>query len=143
MKSRLAGPLVVLAAIGSLAAPTAAQAGTNQCANGQACVWKNKDYLDLFRGMTSTANDYRTITWNDGSYDLNDEVSAVRSQGNSCRLKFFADRNQGGHWIYFNAVKEGFNYQDPYLANGGGTGTYSTEGWNDRISSHQFVDCTL
>lgn len=120
-----------------------ANAGTNQCWNGAACVWKNSSYTGLFRGMTTSSMNYPITPWSDGTYSLGDEVSSVRSQGNSCRLRFVRNINQdpNDQYIYFNRVADGYNYQDPYLSNGGGSGPWSGQNWNDRISSHKFVDC--
>ena len=134
-------PLGCLAVLG-IATP--ATAGTDQCWNGAACVWKNSSYTNLFRGMVTSSKDYHVTAWSDGTFSLGDEVSSVRSQGNTCRVKFFRNRNyeDTDKFIYFNRVADGSNYQDPYLSNGGGAGPWAGENWNDRISSHRFVDCT-
>ena len=125
-----------------VAAP--AQAGTEQCYNGAACVWQHSSYSGKFRGMTQDANNYGGIVWADWQYSnrfIATQVSSVRSQGNSCDVRFYDSTDGLGQSIYFDRVSDGYNYQDPYLANGGGTGTASGQNWDNRIRSHRFVNC--
>lgn len=149
--TRLSRALVVagLAAATTFTMPAAALAGTGQCTDGKACVWKDNTYSGRFRGMANDANDYKNITWNGVGWDIyineaspyKAHVSSVRSQGVNCKLRFYDKAEGDGDWIHFNRVLDGSNYQDPYLANGGGTGAYSSENWDNRIRSHRFVHC--
>jgi hypothetical protein len=125
----------------------AASAQADDCTSTHACVWQNSDYNtgwylgNGFRAMTQSDQYYTLTTWSDVAGNLNDAVSSVKSYGGSCRLRFFTDEKYAGSSIYFNRVADGSNYEDPLLSNGGGTGTASGQNWDDRISSHQFVDC--
>lgn len=126
-----------------LAAP--AQAGTEQCFNGAACVWKDNTYSGRWRGMVNNMNDYYTVIWSDhvpyGNNYINQDVSSVRNQGVSCDVRFHEGADGSGGHIYSKRVVDGVNYQDPYLTNGGGTGTASSQNWDNRIRSHRFTFC--
>lgn len=130
-----------LALVAVLGGAASAQADGSQCTSTRACVWGNNDYGGVFRGMTLSDQYYTQTAWADGSLNLNDRVSSVKSYGASCRVLFYSDEQYGGENIYFLRVADGSNYEDPMLSNGGGTGSAASENWDNRISSHQFVNC--
>ncbi|KAB7739566.1 hypothetical protein GA707_20175 [Nostocoides sp. F2B08] len=90
-------------------------------------------------------DDYYTVIWSDhvpyGNNYINRDVSSVRNQGVSCDVRFHELTGGRGEWLYFDRVSEGVNYQDPYLANGGGSSAYRGENWDNRILSHRFTNC--
>lgn len=123
-----------------------ASAATPRCTDGKVCVWEDDDYEGSKRSMEYNGNDYSTIFYSNwvGTYSdkpLNDSITSVRNQGLSCDVYFYEHAYHKGASIKFDRVNEGFNYQDPYLKNGGGSGSSSGQNWNDRISSHRWGNC--
>ena len=142
----VATTMLALVAVFGGAASAQADDGSD-CTRTRVCVWENQDYWENmngsgFRGMTQSDQYYSETSWSDNSApNINDKVSSVKSYGASCRVRFFTDEKYGGSSIYFKRVADGYNYEDPMLSDGGGTGSASGQNWDDRISSHQFVDC--
>lgn len=134
--------LALIAATAITAQP--ATASLSQCYSGAVCLWGENNYTGAFKGMTRNAYDYRTIKWNYPyhAYSIHNGANSVRNQGNSCLVVLYAGLQHTGPAIMFNRVNQGINYQDPYLANGGGVGyngRYASENWQNRISSHEWI----
>lgn len=70
---------------------------------------------------------------------------AVANYGASCRIRMYEDANLEGESISFDSkfVDKKW-YDDTKLSDGAGVDDKSdwNENWNDRLSSHQWVDCT-
>ncbi|GAB3083032.1 hypothetical protein GCM10027186_47790 [Micromonospora schwarzwaldensis] len=117
-----------------------AYATESQCGSTSVCLWGEDDYSGCFRGMSTTkVDDYATIRWaSPCTARIDNGANSVKNEGTSCSVRLYDGVNQSGSFILFNRELDGANFRDPYLANGGGTGSSSGQNWQDRISSHLF-----
>lgn len=129
LRKWLAAPLATLMLLSglSLAAP-AAQADSG-CASGWACVWNRYSYTGAW-----AAND------RDGALRITSDKAGVAktksasawANGKNCYQTYFYD-SAGQYFILDSEQVRGYNYRDPNLSNGAGTGRYAGQNWNDRV----------
>lgn len=139
-KKLVAGLVGVLSAAGIAFAPVAAQASIAQCSTGYACLWGENDYSGCFYQSAVDRDGLPTWATCTGA-NANNGANSVRNEGQSCNVVFFDQTGRVGPGILFNRVADGYNFQDPYLGNGGGVGFnggVATQNWNNRISSLDF-----
>jgi hypothetical protein len=133
-RNRLMAIAASAVALGGMLAPVA-QADIGQCPSGAGCAWTTADYGGSFQ---DAQNGVRYT----GIFFVN-QISSVKSNGNTNCSRFWDGDNYTGDYIYFSRPARGGIYQDPNLTNGGGYGSTNTANWNDRIGSMNWQTCPL
>lgn len=124
----------------AVVAPAGASASTAQCGAGNACIWGENSYTGLVKGFTGSQAAF--TSWNGSTVSAGNGANSIFNRS-GCTTYWYDYTNYGGHGKVFNTESTGFNYIDPDLGNGGGTGIaggYSSEPFANRIESVKF--CT-
>ncbi|MEV0388785.1 peptidase inhibitor family I36 protein [Nonomuraea sp. NPDC050643] len=134
--SVIAGACVAALAWGVSVAPAHAANLDANCDDNEVCLYKNSSFQATagIHDRTSDDNDYDGNSFLNCSINcgLNDEVSSIRNTRN-VQMFFYQHRNGGGAKLHVAAEGSRANLaQDPLGA----------DTWNDRISSHCWLDTT-
>lgn len=128
-----------LAGVGLGAGPSSA--ANSQCPTGAACIWGGNDYTGCFFDRQISGKVTYWESCSGSRISATNGANSAKNEGTSCDARFYDWSDQTGKYIQFNRMSSGASYQDPYLANGGGLGSYNGENWQNRISSIRFVNC--
>lgn len=129
------GIAAVLAVAGVGAAGPASAAEIGICTTGWACTFPYNNY-------EYTNNYQQNYQYSISDFFVGDNwADSVMSYGRSCRTSWYKNANYGGASFYMMRQADGYNYQDPNLSNGAGSGPYSGSNFSNSLTSLKFVDC--
>jgi hypothetical protein len=142
MRNVMMGAALVMSTVGlGMVAAAPAQAATSDCPSGRSCTWKDSSYVTDGRGGDRLAFQQNLVNFGNGYFysvgasgfynNANDSASSVFNNGNSCRSAYYKDAGYGT-LAFSLATKVG----DANLGNNVGQ---APGGWNDNLSSGQFV----
>lgn len=133
MRIVLAGVLAV--GIGTAGAGSAQAAS---CTAGYACLWVDNNYSG-----TSWGNTVNTGSYNIWTTGINDAASSVWANGAQCKYTtWYKDPGQTGDWFYLRSQSHfATYYRDAKLSDGAGYAGYTTQNFNDKLSSWKFSGC--
>lgn len=69
-------------------------------------------------------------------------ASSAAANGGTCDATRFYDNgaaSTGSYFVLNSRTLAGVNYRDPKLSNGAGTGPYSAQNWDNRVSRIVFT----
>lgn len=141
---KLAVGALGVALVAIVGTPGTAFASVSQCKSGNVCLWGENTYSGCFAQYSGNQPDYTKLTWQQTcriGVRINDGANSVKNHGTRCSVALFQNIHYTGPAILFNSQAQGYNYEDPKLGNGGGTGYnghYNGQNWQDRISSHKW-----
>lgn len=136
--SRVSRSVVVVGAALSLLFTGSAVAQANdlaQCQMFRACLFNDLGYSKLGRSMEFNVSE---IAW-----PQNDQATSLKTNAMECNSRYYEHKGYTGRSIDFGHLgRAGSITADSDLRNGGGSGNYKTENWDDRISSVKFMNCS-
>lgn len=138
------GALIISVALTPLIT-TSTVSHASSCSGGYACLWENSNYSAGKVAIGIKSSNFKTISWDNKSGNVNDKVSSVNNRGSLCDMVLWADTGYKGAAIRFNRPSKGGISRDPHLKNGGGynyRGTKShKKNWDNRASSLSWTHC--
>lgn len=106
-----------------------------QCPMFRACLFNDLSYSKLGRSMEFNVSE---IAW-----PQNDQATSLKTNAMECNSRYYEHKGYAGKSVDFGHLgRAGSITADSDLRNGGGSGNYRTESWNDRISSVKFMTCS-
>jgi Peptidase inhibitor family I36 len=129
----LAGVLAV--GIGTVGAGSAQAAS---CTKGYACLWVNSGFTG-----TSWGNSNNSGTFDVWTTGVNDAASSAWANGAACRYTtWYKHGSQTGDWFALRSQTHYPSYfNDSNLSNGAGYSGYTTQNFDNQLSSWKFSGC--
>lgn len=138
------GALIISVALTPLIT-TSTVSHASSCSGGYACLWENSNYSAGKVAIGIKSSNFKTISWDNKSGNVNDKVSSVNNRGSRCDMTLWVDTGHRGDAIRFNRPSKNGISRDPHLKNGGGynhRGSNShKKNWDNRASSLNWTNC--